>query len=134
MRGVRNFRIKAIGFSLVGVANTALTLTIIIALQSFTRADPYAANAIGYAAGLPFSFSLNSRWIFSQTHMRVEDAARFLVVFLIAYGANLAFLHALMGAGSGANLAQILAIPIYTATFFLLCMLFVFTQQEMQIS
>ena len=111
-------------FVLVGAANTAFTLAVILALQTFT--GPYVANAIGYVAGLALSFVLNARWTFSQSRLRGSQAVRFLVVFLFAYGANFATLRALLLSGVGANLAQLLAMPIYTAVFFVLCRVCVF--------
>ena len=80
---------QAIRFGLVGFANTALTLIVIFAFQTLTPVGPYWANVIGYGVGLLSSFLLNSRWTFGVARWELNRAAKFLVAFAIAYGANL---------------------------------------------
>jgi putative flippase GtrA len=106
-------------FLLVGVANTTLGLGLIyLSLQ--LGAGDIAANALGYGAGLLFSFFANRSWTFRHSGALSPAFWRFLTVFAVAYGANLAStLITLRWFGAGSFLAQVAGVGPYTVIFYL---------------
>jgi putative flippase GtrA len=74
------------------------------------------------------SFTLNRRWVFGiEGAFSGNEFARFLAVFLIAYGANAAVLLIAQSAlGPASMVAQVPAIVAYVLTFYLLSRCFVF--------
>ena len=106
-------------FLAVGVANTGVGLGSIFALKALAGWGDIPANAAGYAAGLCCSFLLNRRWTFRHEGGWAPALARFLVVFGLAYAANLlVFLHLRDAWGVNAYLAHALATVPYTLLFF----------------
>jgi len=114
-------------FLLVGVANTAVGLGCIWALIGLAGWADLPANATGYAVGLASSFVLNRRWTFAHRGALWPALWRFVLVFGVAYAANVAALLAL-GEGLGLNryLAHALATVPYTLLFFAGSRLFAF--------
>jgi putative flippase GtrA len=114
-------------FLLVGVANTAIGLSVIYGCMYFLGLGDVLANVAGYACGLAASFVLNSRWTFRYDGRMPRAAARFAATFLLAYGANLAVvLAAIRDVGIDAYVAQAVGVCVYTVVFFSLCRVFVF--------
>ena len=105
-------------FAMVGVLNTAAGLTVIYAARALGLGE-VAANASGYALGLMLSFTLNRRWTFRHRGPWLALAARFSVVTLLAWLANLAVLLALLRLGVAAVLAQAGAVLSYTVLSYL---------------
>lgn len=114
-------------FALVGVMNSLITLGLIGLLLAL-RANPYAANLIGYLCGFANSYIMNRRFTF-RTHGRASlaETARFAVYLGVAYGANLAIIAAGQRLGVPAFLAQAAAMVIYTCVFYALSSKLVFT-------
>lgn len=107
-------------FLAVGVANTAVGLGTTWALMGLAGLGEGPANAGGYAVGLTCSFLLNRRWTFAHEGAVLPALLRFLLVFGVAYLANLAaVLFAVRGLGVNPYLAQLFGIPPYTALFYL---------------
>jgi putative flippase GtrA len=79
-----------IKFLVVGVTNTAVGLSVIWGAKWLAGAGDVTANVAGYAVGMTFSFLLNKRWTFSFRGERCASLLRFLMVFAVAYVANLA--------------------------------------------
>lgn len=114
-------------FLIVGVANTLIGLTIIYAAKWLAQWGDVAANALGYGVGLVVSFALNSRWTFAYKGAHWPALARFALVALVAYGANLlTVMLAIHALGLNSYLAQALGMPSYTLTSYLLSRYFVF--------
>jgi putative flippase GtrA len=114
-------------FLSVGVLNMVVGLLVIYACKWFFHANDVAANAIGYAAGLTTSFTLNSRWTFAYRGPQVPALIKFLVVALAAYGMNLlTVLMLIRHVGVNGYLAQALGIPAYTLTTYLASKFIVF--------
>ena len=106
-------------FLLVGVANTAVGLTLIFAAKALLSLDDVAANALGYAVGLCVSFTLNKQWTFGFRGQALAALLRFLLVFGVAYAANLLTVLVLIRhANLGTYLAQAIGIVPYTALFY----------------
>jgi putative flippase GtrA len=114
-------------FLSVGVLNMVVGLLVIYACKWFFDANDVAANAIGYAAGLTTSFTLNSRWTFAYRGPQLPALIKFLLVALVAYGMNLLTVVMLIQhVGVNGYLAQALGIPAYTLTTYLASKFIVF--------
>lgn len=118
-------------FLAVGVLNTAVGLGTIYGCKFFLGFGDVPANVIGYAAGLINSFLWNRKWTFSHSGDTAGTILRFVVVFLVAYAANLSAVLLLIHVFSvNAYLAQALATAPYTALFYLGSRYFVFRSRE----
>jgi putative flippase GtrA len=114
-------------FLSVGMLNMLVGLLVIYACKWFFHVGDAAANAIGYAAGLTTSFTLNSRWTFAYRGRRLPALIKFLLVAAVAYGMNLLTVLILIHhAGMNGYIAQALGIPPYTLTTYLASKFIVF--------
>jgi putative flippase GtrA len=114
-------------FLSVGMLNMLVGLLVIYACKWFFHVGDAAANAIGYAAGLATSFTLNSRWTFAYRGPALPALIKFLLVAAVAYGMNLLTVLVLIHyAGMNAYIAQALGIPPYTLTTYLASKFIVF--------
>jgi putative flippase GtrA len=119
--------ITALRFGATGVLNTVVGLIGVIAARELAGLSEYGANAFGYAVGLSFGFLMNRSWTFADRRKIAVTAPRYVLSFLISYGANLAVLATALGVlGIPANLAQAGALATYSIVFFVLCRWFVF--------
>ena len=117
-------------FLSVGVLNLLVGLLVIYACKWFFDVGDAAANAIGYAAGLTTSFTLNSRWTFAYRGPALPALIKFLLVAAVAYGMNLLTVLVLIHyAGMNGYIAQALGIPPYTLTTYLASKFIVFRLQ-----
>ncbi len=107
-------------FAAVGVANTALGYTVILACLAFGYGD-ILSNITGYAAGLVLGFVLNSRWTFSGTsRISAGVVLRYALSFGLAYGANLLILLAALSFGMEGNpFVHLAGIIVYSVLFYL---------------
>lgn len=113
-------------FSLVGVANTVVGVSV-IAIAHVLGASPVLANVFGYGAGLVVSFSLNSRITFQRRIVDRYAFARFLCAFAIAFLANIAVVLVVTAALQQHRLlASLAGVPLYTVVFYVLCERWVF--------
>lgn len=113
-------------FSVVGVINTAIGLSVIW-LASWLGANPYLANVLGYAFGLTNSFLMNRAFTFRQAGRGPGVVPRFAIAFCIAYGCNLALLTIGLAIDPGREfLWQCVSMVGYTGVFFILSKWFVF--------
>ena len=109
----------SIKFLMVGVVNTAVGLTVIYGLKWLGRSD-VTANILGYLCGLMVSFTLNRNWTFRHAGTILPAALRFLLVFAVAYLANLGTVLGLIRLlGVNGYVAQTLGIIPYTTLFYL---------------
>lgn len=107
-------------FLFVGVANTLFGLLVIYACKWLLHFGDAAANLTGYLCGLMLSFLLNRSWTFRHRGAVLPALGLFLLVFAIAYVANLVCVLALIcHYGVNAWLAQALGILPYTIVFYL---------------
>jgi putative flippase GtrA len=117
-------------FLSVGMLNGLISLLAIYACKGFFHLGDVAANAIGYAAGLTTSFTLNSRWTFAYRGRQLPALIKFLLVAAGAYGMNLLTVLVLIHfAGMDAYIAQALGIPPYVLTSYLASKFIVFRMQ-----
>ena len=120
---------ELVRFGFVGVVNTAVGLSVILAGIALGL-DDISANVTGYLVGLATSFVLNRRWTFRyEERIDARLIARYSIAFLVAYLANLTVALSLIHAGLVPRPAgHIIAAGIYTAVFYALCRSFVFTR------
>jgi putative flippase GtrA len=120
---------QLVRYGLVGVANTAVGLGVILILQMLLGLDPYSANAGGYAVGLAVSFLLNRAWTFQVSDRPAGRLSRFMLAFAISYAANLGTLTLLIDP-VGMVAAQAVAVVVYSTIFFVFCRVYVFAPQR----
>jgi putative flippase GtrA len=114
-------------FLSVGVANTVVGLGTIWALIGWGGWADGPANLAGYMVGLVCSFVLNRRWTFAHEGSWWPALCRFVLVFAVAYAANLVAFFALRdGFSVNPYLAHALATVPYTLLFFIGSRLFAF--------
>ena len=119
-------------FLLVGLANTAVGLSIIYTAKFFFGAGDVLANAIGYGVGVLFSFSLNSSWTFTYSGPWLPTLMKFIIVSGLAYVLNLVTVVVLIDYFEiNSYLAQAMGIPPYTLTVYLASRYLVFRRLSM---
>ncbi|EPH2542166.1 GtrA family protein [Serratia marcescens] len=103
----------------MGLANTALTATVIFCLMHF-GIGLYVSNALGYAAGILFSFIMNVIFTFS-TSLNFVRFMKFLTVCGICYVFNLISMKTfLILTPERVYTAQVIGMAFYTAIGFIL--------------
>ena len=114
-------------FASVGVLNTLLGYAVIFLCMYALNLGAVVSNVIGYAVGFVTSFVLNRTFTFRSTAAPLPEAVRFLVIFLLAYLANLGIL-VLLTRYLHANeaLSQVLAGIVYFGLSFVLGKYYVF--------
>jgi putative flippase GtrA len=116
-------------FLVVGLLNTCVGLGTIFACKYFFSLADVPANVIGYLVGLTNSFFWNRSWTFAHSGENVGTAVRFVMVFAVAYSANLLLLMSLLAQlRISSYVAQALANVLYTAVFYLGSRYFVFVR------
>jgi len=113
-------RLRILRFGIVGLVNTALGYAVILTGLALGWGD-IASNAAGYAAGLLAGFLLNRRWTFrSSGNANIGEGRRYALVFLGAYGANLAVLSLARSLGFVESpIAQLAGLCSYSILFYL---------------
>lgn len=116
-------------FLTVGAFNTVLGYAVIFSAMYGLGFSPELSNAIGYAVGFAFSFVLSKVFTFRSVGKPSAELVRFLIVFLVAYSANLITLYILIHSLSfHEGFSQLLAGVIYILFSYLLNSRYVFTQ------
>lgn len=118
---------QLIKFLMVGILNTLLGYAIIFFSMYFLSLTAVVSNIIGYMVGLVLSYVLNRKVTFQSTSKSKAEIVRFLLVFLVAYLANLGALLMLIRVGGvHEGVAQVLAGVIYVFVSFFLNKYYVF--------
>lgn len=114
-------------FAVVGAVNTGTGLaTIAVATLGFGL-NAYAANGLGFVAGITVGFLLNRFWTFRSEASVAAAGPRYLLVFLVSYAVNLGILSALLALAPAYPIAaQAAALAGYSIVFYLLCRRIVF--------
>lgn len=111
----------------VGAFNTLLGYGIIFFAMYVLKLSPELSNAIGYGIGLVASFFLSKRFTFRSNGKSSRELLSFLVVFALAYAANLCALYWLVRvANFHAGLSQALAGGVYVVISYWLNSRYVF--------
>ena len=96
MSGQRNNESREIAKYIgVGAFNTLIGYSIILSAM-YLGINPYLSNLTGYGLGVMLSFFLLCMWVFPSSGNSLRNFFLFLVVFGIAYLANLAVLFTLV--------------------------------------
>lgn len=83
-------------YLLVGAFNTFFGYVIIFGAMYLLDWSPIASNVLGYSIALLSSFALNRAFTFKSAGRKSTELPRFLSVFALAYGVNLAVLYVLV--------------------------------------
>lgn len=119
--------LRAGRFLLTGVVNTSVGLAAVALARSVPGASEYAANLVGFAAGLACGFVLNRWWTFQDQQKVTIAVPRYLTAFAMSYLVNVLLLTICLNILKlPNNVAQTVALITYSATFFVLCRWFVF--------
>lgn len=76
-------------YNLIGIMNTLITLVVSWVLFELLDRSLELSNFLGFVAGGINSYIMNRIWNFKSSNEKKGEVARFLVVFLCAYGLNL---------------------------------------------
>lgn len=114
-------------FVVVGLLNTGVGVATIALASLVFKAEPYVANALGFAVGILVGYQLNRRWTFGSSRSFLITAPRYLLVFAVSYAINLGVLALLLRIPAvHPMVAQAAAIGSYSIAFYLLCRFAVF--------
>ncbi|KPU50605.1 gtrA-like family protein [Pseudomonas fluorescens] len=107
---------RGVRFAVTGLFVTALHALVAILFINFVIAKPPLANGVAFAVATVVSYVINTTWSFSarlhgSTLMRfmLVSFGGFLLAMLVAWAAQMAGLHYLLGIGAVA-----LIIPAFT--------------------
>jgi putative flippase GtrA len=107
-------------FSAVGASGYAVNLGVYALLLNWAGLHYLAAATVSFLVAVTNNYVWNRLWTFHGQRGHVAyQGMRFLVVALVAYAANLAFLHLLVQAGLGKIVAQAIAIVLVTPLNFI---------------
>ena len=114
-------------YLIVGLLNTAITLTIIYLLKFTINFNDIYANVFGYSAGLTFSFFVNKKWTFNYESFNHLIFYKFILIFAIGYFANLlVVIFSINYLNINSYISHALGVPAYTIISYLGNRFFVF--------
>jgi putative flippase GtrA len=116
-------------YSLSGLINTIVGYAVIFACMA-CGVGATLSNILGYAVGFVISFLQTRYWVFRSAGRIVDDAARFVPAFMVAFAANFLTLQTLLGFGVNAYVAQFVAGGVFVVVGFFLNHVFVFRQRK----
>ena len=117
---------KFLGYSLVGVLNTGITLGIMFLLMSL-NVNYLISNSIGYVVGAINSFFFNKRFVFKSKSVRIDQFLKFIFMMLACYFIQYAFLFFFVEfLRISEYLSQVLANGLYSILFYVSCKYIVF--------
>ncbi len=100
-------------FSLVGASGYLVNLAVYGALLRVAGLHYLAAGACSFVVAATSNYYWNRHWTFRRQRGHVYyQGLRFLVVSLVALGANLGILHVLIVGGLGKIVAQAIAVVL----------------------
>lgn len=114
-------------YTLVGIFNTCWGYFLIFGFMFVFAWSPETSNAAGYAIALGTSYLLNRRFTFKSKNLKRYEFGRFLLVFAMAYIANIfTLLITVRILEWNPYLAQIISGGVYVVSSYLLNRIFVF--------
>lgn len=117
-------------FASVGLFNTFLALAIIYSLKWVLLWGDAIANLVGYVVCILVGFVLNGFWTFGKATLKPRHMLGYLVVAAVAYLMNLiVVLWSIYELGVPGDFAQLLGVPFFTLTSFVLNKVFVFSKK-----
>jgi putative flippase GtrA len=124
---VKELPIELIKFVSVGALNTAIGLIIIYTLKWCLNWGDASANLAGYLACIALGFVLNGRWTFGESALNFRHLWCYLLAAIAAYLLNLlAVLMCISMLNVPGDYAQLIGVPVFTLTSYILNKVFVF--------
>lgn len=117
-------------FGIVGIANTAIGLVIILTLQNGLGVHPLLSNMVGYLIGFLMGYHFHRTWTFRYGGNAVERVPHYFLVVAICYLLNVSTLTFLTWIGIDPSRAQIVAVVIYSVSHFVLGKWLVFADKK----
>ena len=115
-------------FAGVGVLNTVVGLAIIYSLKWYLHWGDAPANLVGYSICIALGFVLNGRWTFGRSALNTRHLVGYFLVAGAAYLMNLmAVLASIEVLNLPGDLAQLVGVPVFTLTSYMLNKIFVFS-------
>lgn len=112
--------LQLVRFVAVGVSGYVINLAV-FSLAILGGLHYIPAAIVAFVVAWANNFLLNRHWTFRrQKEGLVAQGVRYLLVCLVALGANLLILHLLVNAGLGEMLSQAIAIVLVTPLSYLL--------------
>ena len=127
--GVKDELLRVLRFGLAGLANTLVGGAAILVLQLQFGANPFAANAGGFAIGMALGFFLSRAFVFRVQDNSRATKLRYVAAVALAFALNQLVLAMLSGAMTGAIAAALVqgaAVASYTIALFALSRFWVF--------
>jgi putative flippase GtrA len=122
--------IELVKFAIVGLFNTFLALAIIYSLKWVWQWGDVIANLVAYLACILVGFVLNGFWTFRKATLKTRHMLTYLFVVAVAYLINLGVvLLSIYLLGVPSDFAQLLGVPFFTVTSFVLNKVFVFSNK-----
>jgi putative flippase GtrA len=107
-------------FSVVGASGYVINLAVYTALLRGADFHYAAAATVSFVVAVTNNYVWNRLWTFHDQRGHVAwQGLRFLVVALVAYGANLAILSLLIAAGMDKVVSQAIAVVLVTPLNFI---------------
>ncbi len=122
---------ELVKFASVGVINTILGLVIIYTLKWSLNWGDASANLAGYMVCIILGFVLNGRWTFGKSALKPRHLLGYLLVVVVAYLMNLCtVLLSIKVLYVPGDYAQLVGVPVFTLTSFMLNKMFVFSNDR----
>ncbi len=120
-----------ISYVLIGIFNTTWGYALIFFLMYIAGLSPVMSNVITYSIGLFATYLLNRKITFKSKNKINKEFIRFLVVYVIAYAANLlALVTCIDIINIHAGVSQIIASIFYILASFTAMRLFVYAKNK----
>lgn len=120
-------------YGVVGVLNSGIGYAVIFVCMGVFGWRPVTSNIAGYAVGIVISFVLNRNFTFRSIGAAGSELRRFLLIFALAYLANLAVLLVMVHwVEMAAGWAQVVAGVVYFVLSFVLSKFYVFADRSQQ--
>ncbi len=118
-------------YVLIGIFNTLWGYALIFFLMYVVHLSPVVSNASTYSLGLFVTYFLNRKITFKSKNKINEEFLRFIIVYIIAYSANLLMLLLCIDVLQiHEALSQIIASGVYVVTSFVALKLFVYATKN----
>lgn len=103
----------------------------LIGVLTLLKFDPIPANAIGFSAGIIFSFFVSRIFVFKSTDKVGKDLLRYMISIVVSYSANISVLYVcVVQLSVDALMSQAIAIFIYVVSMYLFSRFYVFRGEE----
>jgi putative flippase GtrA len=123
---------QLIKYLVSGGINTLVGYGVFLALLTYLGWSPELANAAGYGVALVVAYILNKTFVFKGSAPARKAVLRFLVAFALAFSTNQLVLIGLVRVlDFRPELAQVIAMGVYTVAFYLLNKNYVFKDKKL---